>query len=541
MAPNYALDVTGQARFSSNVSVGTNNPINTSITLAAGQTFNSAAQVEGLDVNTNNTGIGQNIGLNVLTNNGGTGNGDLTAIQVRVRELGAVTVTSNGIGLLINGPDAAAGGTITNVYGLKIQSQKGTGVTNAYGIYEAGANDLNYFAGQTGIGGAPSNGALTIGTNTAAASGGLYFGTDTDLYRSGVNTLKTDGQFRSVGDLISNAGGANQVWIGAIGQPGIWFGNASDTNLYRIGANALATDSTLQVGTTGSGTLSVGSATGGLQINQGGAAAGIRNLNQTAGAASLSISAGAGASQIRFNSNTGDGTGGVLFYSGGASPAVVLQADNTGKLLWGSSADTNLYRCAANCLRTDGTFQTGGSISAGGNLSVNTSGSGGSIFFNPAGDVSLTSTVAGNLTVQHTTDSSNGFVVKNSGSTSVLAADTTNLGVNVTNLQSSGTISLQGPDGGSILLRTAVNSGTGSNAIAFSGNEITDTKRAANTQGDGRAAPDSSTGIWESTTNLVTNGGFESNTTGWGADFYPSISKRLVEIKVWLSFTKSPS
>src|SRR4029077_10532410 len=49
------------------------------------------------------------------------------------------------------------------------------------------------------------------------------------------------------------------------------------------------------------------------------------------------------------------------------------------------------------------------------------------------------------------------------------------------------------------------------------GNEITDATRIANTQGDGRTPPDSSFGIWEATTNLCTNGGFETNTKGWVA------------------------
>jgi|SRR5579884_891108 len=58
--------------------------------------------------------------------------------------------------------------------------------------------------------------------------------------------------------------------------------------------------------------------------------------------------------------------------------------------------------------------------------------------------------------------------------------------------------------------------------LTVSGNEITDATRAAGVQGDG-LSDDSSTGIWEGTTNLVTNGGFETNTTGW-SDFNGSSS-----------------
>ena len=58
---------------------------------------------------------------------------------------------------------------------------------------------------------------------------------------------------------------------------------------------------------------------------------------------------------------------------------------------------------------------------------------------------------------------------------------------------------------------------TGARTLTVSGNEITDAVRALGVQGDGRTAPDSSFGIWEATTNLCTNGGFETNTTGWSA------------------------
>lgn len=54
-------------------------------------------------------------------------------------------------------------------------------------------------------------------------------------------------------------------------------------------------------------------------------------------------------------------------------------------------------------------------------------------------------------------------------------------------------------------------------AMTLSGNEITDSVRAAGVQGDGELAPDNSVGIWPGATNLCTNGGFETNTTGWVA------------------------
>jgi hypothetical protein len=53
--------------------------------------------------------------------------------------------------------------------------------------------------------------------------------------------------------------------------------------------------------------------------------------------------------------------------------------------------------------------------------------------------------------------------------------------------------------------------------LTLSGNEITDAVRAAGLQGDG-SDPEGSMGIWEATTNLFGNGGFETNANGWGTD-----------------------
>lgn len=52
----------------------------------------------------------------------------------------------------------------------------------------------------------------------------------------------------------------------------------------------------------------------------------------------------------------------------------------------------------------------------------------------------------------------------------------------------------------------------------LSGNEITDAVRRANVQGDGLLPEQGSTGIWEATTNLNDNGGFETNASGISTD-----------------------
>ncbi len=76
------------------------------------------------------------------------------------------------------------------------------------------------------------------------------------------------------------------------------------------------------------------------------------------------------------------------------------------------------------------------------------------------------------------------------------------------------------PDGSGPLVRPVARSRydetrMGEDLLTSSGGLITDAVRSAGVEGDGRAAPDSSFGLWEGTTNLITNGGFETNTTGW--------------------------
>jgi len=50
--------------------------------------------------------------------------------------------------------------------------------------------------------------------------------------------------------------------------------------------------------------------------------------------------------------------------------------------------------------------------------------------------------------------------------------------------------------------------------LTLSGNEITDAVRTTAVEGDGLTPP-AGVGPWPAATNLVTNGGFETNTTGW--------------------------
>lgn len=56
---------------------------------------------------------------------------------------------------------------------------------------------------------------------------------------------------------------------------------------------------------------------------------------------------------------------------------------------------------------------------------------------------------------------------------------------------------------------------SGANVLNASGTPVDDVMRRAGVQGDGATAPASYITAWATRTNLVTNGGFETNTTGW--------------------------
>jgi YD repeat-containing protein len=78
---------------------------------------------------------------------------------------------------------------------------------------------------------------------------------------------------------------------------------------------------------------------------------------------------------------------------------------------------------------------------------------------------------------------------------------------------------------GNRLSRSATPIVASTSPLTETGNEITDATRTAGVQGDGRSAPDSSTGIWQATTNLEPNGGIESNATGWNQNSSATFSR----------------
>jgi hypothetical protein len=119
-------------------------------------------------------------------------------------------------------------GTITNVYGVNIVAQAAAHVTNAYGIYQSGAADLNYFAGNVGIG-AVGVVDQSLKVQTAYASVANVFGVNGSPSNSG-NGGVFGGHFRP------SAGGATVASaIGALGGA-IYTGTGTLTSAYALQA-----------------------------------------------------------------------------------------------------------------------------------------------------------------------------------------------------------------------------------------------------------------------------------------------------------------
>lgn len=227
-------------------------------------------------------------------------------------------------------------------------------------------------------------------TNLMVGGDRLVFGSagDTSLYRSAANRLKTDGDLTvannrvvgventagslagfsvdaanamilgsalggGFGALVLRGGNSIAFQVGAatnlmdLSAAGVLrFGVVADTDLLRRSAGVLGTSGDFAVANTRTvGALNqTGSALAGFSVD-----ATNRMLLGSTAAASFTLLTLRGATAITFE-------------VGAATQ--LLSIDSAGKLLFGSAADTNLYRVAAGTLKTDGSFQAATSLSA---------------------------------------------------------------------------------------------------------------------------------------------------------------------------------
>jgi hypothetical protein len=264
-----------------------------------------------------------------------------------------------------------------------------------------------------------------------------------------------------------------EYWTGS--QVGISVNGSSFTTASRYSLATVTYDSTFKIGQTGSAwyidsdILWTATGTGTLGNSDATTLNGLGNTDPTL-AKLYSLNAGAGNPTFVWNANTANyqdttsSNGQALIYAANTSGAI------TGNLI---DLQSGLYPSSKF------------SVDVNGNL-----------------------TSVGKALFQNSSDSTTAFQIQNAAGTSNLfIADTQNSRIGIGTATPTATLSVNG----SGLIQQSASTGT---ILTVSGNEITDATRTTNTQGDGKTPPDSSYGIWEGTTNLVTNGGFESNTTG---------------------------
>lgn len=203
-----------------------------------------------------------------------------------------------------------------------------------------------------GAGATPANGLVTIGANTTTAAGGIYFGTDTNLYRSATNTLKTDDAFESA----SSIRGVNRYYLTNSGSnfPGLEAYADTDSGfVYHYFYRKRTTGGTTQANDV-LGAFGFRGHDGTNYINGDGAriqAAAAENFTSSAYSAHIDI--------VNNNVGTASSVTTWRFAAGGVLQSRVT--GTTGGLSFGSGGtqDVNLYRSAANELKTDDAFVIG--------------------------------------------------------------------------------------------------------------------------------------------------------------------------------------
>jgi len=111
----------------------------------------------------------------------------------------------------------------------KIEAELGVNPSGAEVTVLAALGLKSNLAGPQTFTGTHTFPGLTFVASTVPA-GGVTFGADTNLYRYGISSLKTDGNlFVARAVVVGEDNGVNSKLL---------FGSANDTNLYRSAANA---------------------------------------------------------------------------------------------------------------------------------------------------------------------------------------------------------------------------------------------------------------------------------------------------------------
>lgn len=147
-----------------------------------GSTYSLAELVGGFDKISNDiTNAAKSVALlkgrliTVRSGSAGT-TGAAMGVEVLPYITGAGNWTSWS-GFKATSPILSSSGTLGTAYGCYIEKQKVTGVTTGYGIYQADAADINYFAGAIAIGNTVAAGVGVASTHkvTISIGGNTYY------------------------------------------------------------------------------------------------------------------------------------------------------------------------------------------------------------------------------------------------------------------------------------------------------------------------------------------------------------------------------
>lgn len=160
--------------------------------------------------------------LAVATHKQGDGNvGTMIGLSLGYSNLTGDGTVTNLQHLLVNNARRGVGaGTIGTVTGVYITTQSAAHVTTAYGIYQAGVNDLNYFGGSVSVGGQvlQSVGAFLVMKNST--NRGML------LQSSGLTTGETGGGLHLAGGGFQHDPARGAMWAGATSDLGTYTARA---------------------------------------------------------------------------------------------------------------------------------------------------------------------------------------------------------------------------------------------------------------------------------------------------------------------------